>query len=202
MNARHVYRMVNQLCDAINGIRYQAILTNIEHISDKCSDIAVYVLERDHHEIFGKEHSYVHELHISNNESYLNQYQMDHDKYFAALEAIPVTATVIVDSEDEAAEGETTDASGAAGAAGTAEAKGAPGNPDVQGDKVAAANKMAAGVKAVLGAKVVLGAKKPAKEKSVKEEPAEENPSKEKSVKEEPAEENPVKEKSEKSKSK
>ena len=45
MNARHVYRMVNQLCDAVNGIFYQATLTNIEHISDKCSDIAVYILE-------------------------------------------------------------------------------------------------------------------------------------------------------------
>ena len=90
LNARHVYRVVNQICDALIGIRFQAILTNIEHISDKCSDIAVYVLERDHNEIFGKEHSYVHELHVSNDEDYLRNYQDDHDKYFTALEDIPV----------------------------------------------------------------------------------------------------------------
>ncbi|MBQ3291452.1 MAG: Na/Pi cotransporter family protein [Mogibacterium sp.] len=91
MNARHVYRMVNHLCDAVNGIYYQAILTNIEHISDKCSDIAVYILERDNSEIFGNEHTYVHDLHHSNNEDYMRKYQDDYDKYFGSLERIPVT---------------------------------------------------------------------------------------------------------------
>lgn len=93
MNARHVYRMVNQLCDAVNGIYYQAILTNIEHISDKCSDLAVYIIEGSdsNSDIFGKEHSYVHELHHSNNEAYLQQYNEDHDRYFDALNAISVT---------------------------------------------------------------------------------------------------------------
>ena len=96
MNARHVYRMVNNLCDALNGIHYQSILTNIEHISDKCSDIAVYVLERDNSEIFGKEHSYVHELHVSNDAEYKNNYNSNHAKYFDALEAIPVSSAAIV----------------------------------------------------------------------------------------------------------
>ena len=92
MNARHVYRMVNQLCETLTGISYQSVLTNIEHISDKCSDIAIYIMERDNREIFGKEHSYVHELHLSNNERYLSNYQKDRDKYFNALEAIPAAA--------------------------------------------------------------------------------------------------------------
>lgn len=94
MNARHVYRMVNQLCDAVNGIYYQAILTNIEHISDKCSDIAVYILEDTNPDIFGKEHSYVHELHHSNNKEYMQAYQRDYDKYFSALNAVSVTDRV------------------------------------------------------------------------------------------------------------
>jgi phosphate:Na+ symporter len=89
LNARHVYRMVNSLCDPINGIRYQSILTNVEHISDKCSDIAVYIMEGENTSIFGKEHSYVHELHHSNNVRYLNAYDLAHDKYFNALNAIP-----------------------------------------------------------------------------------------------------------------
>jgi phosphate:Na+ symporter len=88
LNARHVYRMVNQLCDPITGIRFQNILTNVEHISDKCSDIAIYVLERDNSEIFGKEHSYLHELHISNDESYHSEYQTNYNKYFNALAEI------------------------------------------------------------------------------------------------------------------
>lgn len=97
MNARHVYRMVNKLCDALNGIHYQSILTNVEHISDKCSDIAVYVLERDNSEIFGKEHSYVHELHVNNDDEYKNNYNNNYSKYFNAIEAIPVTSRILED---------------------------------------------------------------------------------------------------------
>jgi len=89
LNARHVYRMVNSICDPINGIHYQSILTNVEHISDKCSDIAVYVMERDNTEIFGKEHSYVHDMHHSDNAAYALTYKAARDKYFDALEAIP-----------------------------------------------------------------------------------------------------------------
>lgn len=90
MNARHVYRMMNELCDPITGIRFQSILTNVEHISDKCSDIAVYILERDNHEIFGKEHSYLHELHVSNDEDYQTYYRENYERYFHALADIPV----------------------------------------------------------------------------------------------------------------
>lgn len=90
LNGRHIYRMVNHLCDAINGIRFQSILTNIEHISDKCSDIAIYVLEGDNSSIFGREHSYLHDLHHSNDEEYTRVYQEDYDKYFNALQEIPI----------------------------------------------------------------------------------------------------------------
>jgi len=95
LNARHVYRMVNHLCDPINGIRYQAILTNVEHISDKCSDIAIYIMEAEDTSIFGQEHSFVHELHHSSSRKYLQAYSDDYSKYFNALEAIPATEDII-----------------------------------------------------------------------------------------------------------
>ena len=95
LNARHVYRMVNNLCDPINGIRYQAILTNVEHISDKCSDIAIYIMEAEDTSIFGQEHSFVHELHHSSSRKYLQAYNDDYSKYFNALEAIPATEDII-----------------------------------------------------------------------------------------------------------
>ena len=89
LNGRHVYRMVNHLCDPINGIRYQSILTNVEHISDKCSDIAIYIMEGEDSSIFGQEHSFVHELHHSASQRYLQAYSDDYSKYFDALNAIP-----------------------------------------------------------------------------------------------------------------
>ena len=94
LNARHVYRMVNNLCDPINGIRYQSILTNVEHISDKCSDIAIYIMEGEDDSIFGQEHSFVHELHHSATQEYLQNYNDDHSKYFKALAAIPETKEI------------------------------------------------------------------------------------------------------------
>ncbi|MBP3895184.1 MAG: Na/Pi cotransporter family protein, partial [Mogibacterium sp.] len=103
LNARHVYRMVNNLCDAIKGIHFQTILTNLEHISDKCSDIAVYILERDNSEIFGNEHSYIHELHINNDDEYKNNYDNNYQKYFNAIEAIPMVAEPLTDVEEDKA---------------------------------------------------------------------------------------------------
>ncbi len=97
LNGRHVYRMVNHLCDPINGIRYQSILTNVEHISDKCSDIAIYIMEGEDSSIFGQEHSYVHELHHSASDKYLQAYSDDHSKYFKELEAIPAIAEPLED---------------------------------------------------------------------------------------------------------
>ena len=102
MNARHVYRMVNQLCDAVNGIYYQAILTNIEHISDKCSDIAVYILEWDNQDIFGREHSYVHDLHHSNDQKYMDAYNKDREKYISALQEISITDRIEEPEDEEA----------------------------------------------------------------------------------------------------
>ena len=96
MNARHVYRMVNRLCDAVNGIYYQSILTNIEHLSDKCSDLAIYVLEGSNEDIFGQEHSFVHALHHSNDEEYMRAYQEEYAKYVKALSAVSVTDAIEV----------------------------------------------------------------------------------------------------------
>ena len=91
MNSRHVYRMVNKLCDPILGIHFQNILTNLEHISDKCSDIAVYIVEDDNEDIVGNEHAYLHELHHSNNSVYMSMYDNNYEKYFNQLNAVPVT---------------------------------------------------------------------------------------------------------------
>ncbi|MBQ0018621.1 MAG: Na/Pi cotransporter family protein [Clostridiales bacterium] len=97
MNGRHVYRMVNQLCNPIRGIYFQSILTNLEHVSDKCSDVAVHLLGRADDSIIGSEHNYVHELHHSNNEEYMAMYNDGYRKYFDELGAIPVTRALDTD---------------------------------------------------------------------------------------------------------
>jgi len=109
LNARHLYRMVARTCDPVTGIHYQAILSSVEHISDKCSDIAIYILERERSGIFGQEHSYVHELHHSNNETYLKNYDDARTKYLGLLDSIP--KEVSEDDVSEKEEPEKTDSS-------------------------------------------------------------------------------------------
>ena len=90
LNNRHIERMSNKLCDAITGIQFQNITTNLEHISDKCSDLAVFVLEQNNAEIKGQEHMYLHNLHHSDDVVYHEKFDEEYEKYFTALKNIPV----------------------------------------------------------------------------------------------------------------
>ena len=85
LKSKHVERMTKGLCDADVGIPFQDMLSNLEHISDQCSDIAVYVLAKRHPEIAGKEHSYIYDLHASDNKRYQKKYREAREEYFGAL---------------------------------------------------------------------------------------------------------------------
>jgi phosphate:Na+ symporter len=91
LNSRHVYRMMRNICDPVSGIQYQNILQNLEHISDKCSDLAIYIIELTDIDVIGKEHDYIHNLHHSNNADYQKSYRENYQKYFGALERLPFT---------------------------------------------------------------------------------------------------------------
>ena len=85
---QHITRMMKDECDAFNGIAFQNILHALERISDQCSDLAVYMLGRTDDRINGKEHEYIHNLHHSNNQAYLRDFEESHRKYFGLLEQI------------------------------------------------------------------------------------------------------------------
>ena len=88
LNSRHVYRMMRNQCEPVAGIRYQSILQNLEHISDQCSDLAIYIIELTDIDVIGKEHDYIHNLHHSNNAEYQKEYRENYQKYFGALESL------------------------------------------------------------------------------------------------------------------
>ncbi len=81
----HVKRMTKKQCDVFAGIEYQNILLHLERLSDQCSDLAVYMLGRKDDSINGNEHQYIHNLHHSNNEEYLEAFNANYNKYFGAL---------------------------------------------------------------------------------------------------------------------
>lgn len=85
LKAAHIQRMANGLCSVEVGIPFQDMLSNLERISDQCSDIAIYLIEQAHPEISGNEHGYVYELHAAENERYLATFKKERDKYFSQL---------------------------------------------------------------------------------------------------------------------
>ena len=91
LNSRHVYRMMRNICDPVVGIRYQSILQNLEHISDQCSDLAIYIIELTDMDVIGNEHDYIHNLHHANNTEYQKAFRENYLKYFSPLENLPFT---------------------------------------------------------------------------------------------------------------
>ena len=82
---RHIIRLTHNSCDIYSGIQYENILTNLERISDMCSDIALIILGRNDRSIVGKEHQYIHNLHHSNEKAYMEAFEAQHKYYFSRM---------------------------------------------------------------------------------------------------------------------
>lgn len=89
INTRHVYRMSKNMCDIEQGIIFQNILTNLENISDQCSDISVYTMELTETSILGREHEYIHQVHHSTEGDFQKEYQTTRERYYTRLLLIP-----------------------------------------------------------------------------------------------------------------
>ena len=86
LKERHVERMVKGKCEVVSGIHYQNILMHLERVSDQCSDLAVYQLGRFDDRIHGQEHQYIHNLHHSDDESYMTSFHSYYTKYYHLLD--------------------------------------------------------------------------------------------------------------------
>lgn len=109
INTRHVYRMSKNLCDIEQGIIFQNILSNLENISDQCSDISVYTVELTETSILGREHEYIHQVHHSTEGDFQKEYQTLREKYYTRLLLIPNAVDedrVVEDGVDDSSENE------------------------------------------------------------------------------------------------
>ena len=89
MKDRHIYRMTHNICSINSGIQFENIITNLERISDQCSDLAVFIISQINTEIIGREHDYIHNLHHSGNKEYLDAYNENYKKYYGQLTPQP-----------------------------------------------------------------------------------------------------------------
>ena len=85
---RHIRRLQNDECTVELGYIFQDILTNLERISDHCSNIAGCLIETDEKTNL---HAYLHEI-KQNDETFRNEYLAYSKEYFERLAAVPTAA--------------------------------------------------------------------------------------------------------------
>ena len=90
LRSHHIRRMTKNECNIYSGLQFENMLTNMERISDQCSDLAVYMLGRNNTAISGNEHKYLQDLHQANDLDYQNAFRTGYDKYITRLNAIPM----------------------------------------------------------------------------------------------------------------
>ena len=86
---RHIRRLQNDECTVELGYIFQDILTNLERISDHCSNIAGCLIETDEKTNI---HAYLHDV-KENDETFRRQFREYTDTYFARLDAVPTSVS-------------------------------------------------------------------------------------------------------------
>jgi phosphate:Na+ symporter len=80
---RHIRRLQNDECTVELGYIFQDILTNLERVSDHCSNIAGCIIETNEKTNI---HAYLHDV-KENDETFRKEFRQYSDSYFAKLES-------------------------------------------------------------------------------------------------------------------
>lgn len=88
LDDNHVARLREGRCTVYAGTRLMDIMSNLERISDTCSNVGVSVVARVNPSMDTQAHSYISSLHQGQNEEFNEEYQRAHDLYFKRLELV------------------------------------------------------------------------------------------------------------------
>lgn len=83
---RHTDRLCQGICSINSGLVFMDMLTYFERTADQCSNIAMLMLGKNNAEIMKNHHSYLQELHASEDQAYLAEQENRRAQYLAALE--------------------------------------------------------------------------------------------------------------------
>ena len=93
MHARHVERLKNGSCTIELGTQFGEPLTNLERISDHCSNVALLVLRQTAPEgdlVRTDTHAYTHALHHGQDEAFERMFAQCKEQYYTPLAQMPV----------------------------------------------------------------------------------------------------------------
>ena len=88
MKQNHLNRLRQHTCSVLAGTEFLNMLSDIERISDICSNVGVFTIARVRPELNHEIHDYVSRLHSGKDLNFNREYQAAHDKYFAILNEI------------------------------------------------------------------------------------------------------------------
>ncbi len=87
LRQNHLERLRLHQCSVLAGTEFLNMLSDIERISDICSNVGVFTIARVKPEIKHEVHDYVSRLHSGKDETFNREYEAAHDHYFALLKA-------------------------------------------------------------------------------------------------------------------
>lgn len=88
MKDHHINRIKEGLCSMEGGAEFLNFLSDIERISDICSNVGVATVARVYPELAEQAHDYISLLHQGGNEEFNKEYKQAHDEYFAKLDGV------------------------------------------------------------------------------------------------------------------
>ena len=83
---RHIQRLKNGHCTIDAGVVFLEALTNLERISDHCSNIAVYIIGTNFDKESLNRHDYIKRMHQGDTADYQQYSKLYYDKYFTRIE--------------------------------------------------------------------------------------------------------------------
>lgn len=87
MKENHLNRLRQHTCSVLAGTEFLNMLSDIERISDICSNVGVFTIARARPELKHEIHDYVSKLHSGKDANFNREYHEAHDKYFSILYA-------------------------------------------------------------------------------------------------------------------
>lgn len=85
LNDNHLARLREGKCTIHAGMTFLDLLTNVERISDVCSNVGIAVIARVNPEIANLAHSYITTLHQGNDKEYNEEYEAAKKEYLGKL---------------------------------------------------------------------------------------------------------------------
>ncbi len=88
LRKKHIQRLHAGICSTYSGLNFLDILSNLERISDQCSNIGLYALSFKHQVDLMTNHNYIKYLHSGKDEFFNKVYDEKHKIYFDRIEKV------------------------------------------------------------------------------------------------------------------